>query len=116
MSERALQSAEALRQALDLVGDALASPDLEGLLRGEAAIERALADLPSTLDVPAAERAGIRTELEQARAALMRCRRLGAALTDFTRVTLEAQGRAAGYGRHDVATGGLAGRTLNTRA
>src|SRR5438132_2975434 len=116
MSERALQSAEALRQALDQVGDALASPNLEALLKGEAAIEGALAQLPAAADGSPEERARLRVELERARTALLRCRRLGASLMDFARVTMEAQGRAVGYGRNNDSTAAFAGRTLNTRA
>ena len=110
-----LESVEGLRKALDQVSEALASPSLDKLLKGEAAIERALAELPTIKDVAHADRAGIRVELEFARAALLRCRRLGASLTDLTRATLDAQGRTPGYGRKDSAAA-FAGRALNTRA
>jgi hypothetical protein len=103
---RALQSTEGLRQALDQVAAALASPNLKALLESEAAIERALADLPTLTDLPRAERAKVRVELERARGALLRCRRLGAALTEFVRVTLDVQGGERTY----------TGRSLNTRA
>lgn len=121
---RALQSTEGLRQALDQVAAALARPSLNALLESEAAIERALADLPKFDDLPRAEKARIRVELERARAALLRCRRLGAALTEFVRTSLDSQGRAPGYGpspsrgasRSEAAARVLAGRSLNTRA
>ena len=113
--ERALHSAAGLRQALDQVADALASPSVDALLAGEAAIERALADLPKLADLPRAERAHIRIELERAKHALLRCRRLGAALTEFVRVSLDVQERAPGYGRREDSESLLSGRALNTR-
>jgi len=113
--ERALDAAAGLRQALTQVADALASPGLDALLAGEAAVESALANLPSLTGLGADERARVRLELERARAALLRCRRLGAALTDFTRASLDAQGHTQDYGR-DVLTTRLSGRGLNTRA
>jgi len=38
--------------------------------------------------LPAEERAAVRRELEAAELALLRCRRLGATLTDYVRLTL----------------------------
>jgi len=47
----------------------------------------------------------------------LRCRRLGSALSDFIRLSFEAQGRAPGYGPRDGAAPlAYAGRGLNTRA
>ncbi len=113
--DRALHAAEGLRRALTQVADALAAPNLETLLAGEAAVESALANLPNLTALSADERTRVRLELERARASLLRCRRLGAALTDFTRASLDAQGHNATYGR-DVLTSRLSGRSLNARA
>ncbi len=112
--DRALDAAAGLREALTQVADALAAPSLDALLAGESAVEAALANLPSLAGLGANERARVRLELERARAALLRCRRLGAALTDFTRASLDAQGHAQEYGR-DVLTARLSGRGLNAR-
>lgn len=113
--DRALHAAEGLRQALTQVADALAAPNVDTLLAGETAVESALADLPNLNGLSADERARVRLELERARAALVRCRRLGAALTEFTRSSLDAQGHNATYGR-DVLASRLSGRSLNARA
>lgn len=114
--ERALKSVEGLRQALEQVADALASPGLPALLAGEEAIERALAEVPVAADLPQFERVSMRREVERARAALLRCRRLGAALNAYVRVTLETQGRMSGYGRGNNAAPTFAGRSVNARA
>ena len=101
-----------LRSALEASADALASPTLDGLLAAELAIEGALADLPPLDDAAAPERALARAELDRARAALLRCRRLGSALGDFVRLSFEAHGRSSGYGSYEPV---IAGRTLNER-
>lgn len=101
-----------LRRALEASADALASPTLDGLLAAELAIEGALADLPPLESVDSPERALVRAELDRARAALLRCRRLGSALGDFIRVSFEAHGRSSGYGHYEPV---FAGRALNER-
>jgi hypothetical protein len=87
-----------LRTVLDQAADALVSADLEALLASEAEIEDALANMPVLTTMTADERAEIRGELERARGALLRCRRLGTTLTAFVRVSFDAQGRHGGYG------------------
>lgn len=91
-----------LRQALDAIGDALASGALPPLLDGELRLSSALAEI-AALD-PAApcsgeEGARLREEIAAARQALDRVRRLGASLTDFVAGTLAAEERSGGYGR-----------------
>ncbi len=108
----ALRAAIRLRAALEQTAEALASPNLDTLLACEAAIEGALADLPPLENLEPAQRAFVRIELDRARAALLRCRRLGSALGDFIRLSFEAQGRVTGYGRPDVA---YAGHAVNER-
>ncbi len=111
----ALQAAVRLREALDQTAAALAEGRLEGLLAGEAALQDASAIIPSASDLPAGERQALRVELESASRALVRCRHLGASLTAFVRISLDAQGLAVGYGPHRTTTSALDGRTLNTR-
>jgi len=106
-------AAAELRASLERTAAALASPDLEALLACEADIERALAAMPAASTLAAEERAVVRAELDSARHALLRCRRLGASLNEFVRLSLEAQGRGAGYGRREPA---YAGQSLNARA
>jgi hypothetical protein len=45
----------------------------------------------------------------------MRCRRLGASLGDFVRISLEAQGHRPEYGPRPGATMPYAGQALDTR-
>jgi hypothetical protein len=111
-SSLAIRSAAALREALDGTAAALASPRVETLLECEVAIERALAEMPSFDGLTPAERTAVRAQLDAARSALLRCRRLGAALTEFVRLSFEAQGRGAGYGRTQPV---YAGQSLNAR-
>ena len=111
-STRALAAAARLRDALERTAGALASPDLDALLACESAIEGALADIPPFAGLPAEDRRAIRLELDRARATLLRCRRLGAGLREFVRLSFEAQGRGTGYGRPEPRYAGLA---LNTR-
>ena len=109
---RGARAAAQLSEALERAAAALASPNLEALLACEADIEAALAALPPVTTFVPEERPAVRAELERARAALLRCRRLGAALNEFVRLSFEAQGRTTGYGRQEPA---LAGQSLNAR-
>jgi hypothetical protein len=114
---RAIAAAAQLREALERTADALAEARLDSLLAGEAELEDALARLAPVQGLSAEERAVVRDELERARGALLRCRRLGSAMTDFIRLSFDAQGRAPSYGpREGAATLAYAGRGLNTRA
>lgn len=108
----ALRAVMRLRGALEQSAEALAAPSLAPLLACEAAIEGALADLPRLGELDPDQRASVRAELDRARSALLRCRRLGSALGDFIRVSFEAQGRVVGYGRPEAA---YAGHAFNER-
>jgi hypothetical protein len=112
---RAVHAASALRDALERTAAALASPRLETLLAGEAAMEQALAAMPSFEDLPADERVAVRRELERARGALLRCRRLGTSLRDYIRLSFEAQGRGDDYGPRQSAAIAYAGQALDAR-
>ena len=111
-SQTALFAVTRLRIALEQAADSLASPRLDTLLACEGLVEAALADLPPLGNLSTGERAAVRAELDRARAALLRCRRLGSSLGDFIRLSFEAQGRTPGYGRADLA---YAGQGFNQR-
>ena len=102
MSARVLDATHRLRASLDLVAGALAWPDATALLAAESGLAAALADLGTVRFVDPADRAAIVAELIQARAALARCRVLGASASDAATLSLAAQGRAAGYDRAGV--------------
>jgi hypothetical protein len=88
-----------LELALQVVGDALSRADLERLLSAEpelgAALE-AVARVP-----PAVLTDDLRGAIDGARSALLRCRRLGAALVEFTRISLDPAGEF-GYSRAGI--------------
>jgi hypothetical protein len=88
----------ALRSALEEMASALAEGSLDRLLACEARIESALEQLPMR-DVAANARAAVRAEVEGARAALVRCRRLGLALDEFVTTGFAARSVDGGYGR-----------------
>src|SRR5688572_487110 len=89
-----------LRAALEETAAALAAADLDRLLAADTTLQSALTALPASeifrlraeATVTAEDRQLLRQELEGASAALRRCRRLGAGLSDFTRVSLEVRG------------------------
>jgi hypothetical protein len=112
----ALAAAARLRAALDDTAEALARPDVEALLAAEASLTHAFTTIPRLRALSAEERAAARTELLNARAALVRCRRLGAALADFVRLSLDARGQAAGYNPSTEAAAALTGRGFQTKA
>lgn len=90
---RAVAAMTRLRVALEQTAVALGRPDLDALLAGESEIEMALADLPLMNGLSTDEQRAVRIEVERAHDALLRCRRLGSALDNFVRISLEAQGR-----------------------
>jgi hypothetical protein len=112
---RAIAAAANLREALEQTAAALASPRLETLLAGEYAIEAALSAMPAIDHVPPDERLVVRRELERARGALLRCRRLGTSLRDYIRLSFEAQGRGDDYGPRHSAGLPYAGQALNAK-
>jgi hypothetical protein len=111
---RAIAAIASLSEALEQTAAALASPRLETLLAGETAIEAALSSMPALDELPADERLAVQRELERARGALLRCRRLGTSLRDYIRLSFEAQGRADEYGPRPSAIT-YAGQALNAR-
>jgi hypothetical protein len=94
----ALTRARALRQRLDGLAAGLDARDVVRLLECEAA----LAGLATaeTLHAPVSgERQQLLVEVAAARAALQRCRAIGAANQLLADVTLDALGQRAAYGR-----------------
>ena len=94
-----VEAATRVRRALEHTAAALTAADLEGLLRSEADLELALKTLTAPPSLPPEDRQALRQELDASRKALLRCRRLGGALLDVVRLSLDAQGRTAAYGR-----------------
>ena len=116
----AIAVAERLRAALERLAATLTRPDADGMLACEAEIESVLGELqalaaPSRGGISADCRATLRAALLGASSALLRCRRLGTALGDYVRVTMEAQGHQSGYGPR-AAPPVFSGQALNTRA
>jgi hypothetical protein len=108
-----------LERALQAVGDALSRADLDRLLSAEpelaAALEAVVHVRAGRLD------ADYRAAIDGGRAALLRCRRLGAALVEFTRISLDPSGEA-GYSRMGMLPGadraampGAVGPTMEAR-
>jgi hypothetical protein len=116
LAPRQAPAAARLRSALESTADALAVSNLEALLNVESALTAALAALPSIRTLDAAGKAAAREDLAAAQAALARCRRLGAGLGEFVRVSLDAQSRGEGYQSARGAATALSGREFQTRA
>ena len=112
----ALAAAARLRAALEETAHALSRPNLDALLAAESSLTAAFTTIPTLRTFTKAERAAARAELLNARAAIVRCRRLGAALSDFVRLSLEARGQAAGYDPAGETATALNGRGFQTRA
>jgi hypothetical protein len=94
---RTVDGAARLREALERLAGALAEPSLDALLESEAALASAVAALSPGSVVAPGERALVRDELLGARRALLRCRRLGAALAEVVRIGVEARGAMLDY-------------------
>jgi len=111
-AEEATSIVQRLRAVLDPLAAAMAGADLDELLR----LEPELAAVMSTIPVPARGAAAVPAalnghaalgaEILAARAALVRCRRLGTALIDFRRFGLQARGAGAEYDRGGREQGG----------
>lgn len=101
-----------LRLALERTAAALAAADLDALLAAGELLEVAIAELPAEAD-RAIDAAARRTDIEAARAALLRCRRLGLAMADFARTALDTHGVSVGYEPSRTAAAALTGRGFN---
>ena len=104
-AESYVATAERLCDTLDRIGDALVAIDSATLLQTEDTLGRLLAALtsPSVMD----DRATVEQLVRRARAALLRCRTLGASFNSIARVRLPVCTGGEGYGRDgDYTTGG----------
>ena len=113
--ERPRTAATRLRDALEATADALARPKLEALLSAESALAEALAELPSVRSLDNNAQQSAREDLLVAKAALLRCRRLGSALSGFVRLSLDARGQGIGYESDHGAAVMLSGRSFRSR-
>lgn len=111
---QAVESAARVRGALEQTASALAKSRLDELLAAGEALEVALAQIPRTPLTTRDEADRLRAEIDAARAALLRCRRLGVSLSDFVRATFDAHGDATEYEPSRQAAVSLTGRTVNT--
>jgi hypothetical protein len=110
-----------LEGALRAVGDALGRADIVRLLSAEPELAAALEGVarvgPGVVD------RDVRGTIDATRAALLRCRRLGAALVEFTRISLDPSGEAAysragvlpAFDRAGVAAAVVLGPTMEAR-
>lgn len=113
--EGTLNATARLRAALESTATALAAADLDCLLASDTALQGALNALSTLAQADASDREAFRRELEGAADALRRCRRLGAGLTDFVRVSIEARGEQLGYEPARATAASLAGRSFSQR-
>lgn len=109
-------AASRLRAAIEETAAALAGADVDRLLAADALLQNLLFEIPRFATLGKGEAALLRTEVEGAQAALRRCRRLGAAISDFVRISLEARGGGLGYQPARAAAAALTGRGFNERA
>jgi len=94
----AAEAAVELNAALTRVAEALARTDADALLGAEEGLGRALAGISGVAE--AGDRVAAGATLRQARAVLLRCRRLGASFTTVSRAVLRIGDTApGGYNR-----------------
>lgn len=110
-----VDAARLLADALTETSRALAAADLDGLLRSEERLELAVRRLSVPRALQPEDRAAVRDAFGDAARALVRCRRLGGALTEMVQLTLDAMGRSHGYRRPGAASPRYEGRSLDAR-
>jgi hypothetical protein len=99
MSEHAdpmVQAAERLCATLERLGDALVELDTQTLLETEESLGQLLAAL--AVESSAVDKAALEPLVRRGRAALLRCQRLGASLTNIARALLPLRVDAEAYG------------------
>ena len=111
-----MSAAARLRDALEATATALARPHLASLLSAESELNAVLADLPGIRTLDDEARQSAREDLMTAKAALIRCRRLGSALSGFVRLSLDSRGQGIGYESDHGTALALSGKGLETRA
>jgi hypothetical protein len=109
--------AAGLRAALEQLAAAMTRGDADAVLAAEPLLQAAVGRQAATLAAMAsADRDLITRDLLDARAALARCRALGAGRALVAAATLEALGRAPSYSRQGAGpTRSLRGRGLKAR-
>ena len=90
---------ERLGASLEQVGDALIRLDTDTLLASEVDIARLMDELASVKEASPDERDAVVAQARRARAALLRCRRLGASFAAVARVRLPMCTGGQTYGR-----------------
>ena len=113
--EGTLTATARLRAALERTATALAEADLDALLATDSELQGALNAMSTLAKADPSDRATFRRELEGAAAALLRCRRLGAGLSDYVRVSFEARGGQLGYEPTRATAAALTGRSVSHR-
>lgn len=93
-----VEASERLCGVLDQIGDALVDLDLEALLMSAEALAALVAVLPAQ-PVEDLDPAAVAAVVRRARAALLRCRRLGTSFGAVARARLPACAGAERYGR-----------------
>jgi hypothetical protein len=88
-----------VRSTLDRLATGLAGFNLESLLACESDLAAALVELSVAVEREDFDRRATIRELMAARAAVTRCRRLGATLGDLSRIAQTARGGAPAYSR-----------------
>jgi hypothetical protein len=116
MDRDTVTALDGVSAALERMAAAMAEARLDGMLESDTALEGAVRAWPPEGRIHTGtvgpHEAGV--AMDRCRAALTRCRRLGASLSDVVRLALEAQGHSAGYGPH-AGTQAPAGRALDAR-
>jgi hypothetical protein len=104
-----------LRATLERLAEALTNVNLDTLLACEGEMASTLAASNQRIEINPAMRAATARELLAARAALVRCSRLGATLADLTRLSLASQGVGQTYGRHGDSRATIAVHALEAK-
>lgn len=95
-----LDQARELREVLEALATALGRGDATAVLASEPALQAAVAADGLAGALTDEDRPAMAAELQLARAALARCRALGAATAELTGVTLDVLGGIGSYSRH----------------
>jgi hypothetical protein len=95
VSESYVEAAERLCDTLERIGDALVTLDTPTLLETEESLGRLIAVMSSRT---VADRAALERIVRRSRAALLRCRRLGASYNATARVRLQLCTSVGHYG------------------
>jgi hypothetical protein len=87
-SQSGLEQAERLCEVLERIARALVELDNEALLGAESTLAELVSSFQAMAPCTAVDRAAVEAVVQRGRAALMRCRRLGASFTGIARARL----------------------------